>query len=419
MKLKKKIGIIGLGYVGLPLLLLVNKRYDVLGFDLSLDKVNSIKKNLSYISDIPNSELKKVNKKNIFSMKQIKNISKCDYIILCLPTPLKKNRPDMTYIISAFNKIFKFLKKNQTLILESSVFPGATKEIFEKKLIKKFNIGQNFFVGYSPERIDPGKDKYEQKLEYKKITKLVSGFTKRCNKKVSSLYQKIFEKIYVCKSVEVAETAKIFENIFRSVNIALVNEMKMVTHKLKLNIHDVVDAAASKPFGFRKFSPGPGVGGHCIPIDPIFMTWLAKKKGQKTKFINLSTIVNNNVTDWIIRNILRNLTFKKNTSCLIMGIAYKKNINDYRESPSLKIFEKLRNKKGFIVEACDPYIDKFIIKKRLFKTIKVKDYKKYDCVIILTDHTKFDYEKINRDAKLIFDTRGVYKDKKNKKIIHL
>ena len=139
----------------------------------------------------------------------------------------------------------------------------------------------------------------------------------------------------------------------------------------------------------------------------------------KTKFINLSTIVNNNVTDWIIRNILRNLTFKKNTSCLIMGIAYKKNINDYRESPSLKIFEKLRNKKGFIVEACDPYIDKFIIKKRLFKTIKVKDYKKYDCVIILTDHTKFDYEKINRDAKLIFDTRGVYKDKKNKKIIHL
>ncbi len=419
MKLKKKVAIIGLGYVGLPLFLLVNKKYDVLGFDLSLDKVNLIKKNLSYISDISNSELKKVNKKNIFSMSQISNITKCDYIILCLPTPLKKNYPDMTYINSAFIKIFKFLKKNQTLILESSVFPGATKEIFEKKLNKKFNIGKNFFVGYSPERIDPGKDKYSQKLEYKKITKLVSGFTKECNRKVSSLYKNIFEKIYVCKSIEIAETAKIFENVFRSVNIALVNEMKMITHKLKLNIHDVVDAAASKPFGFRKFVPGPGVGGHCIPVDPVFMTWLAKKKGQETKFINLSTIVNNNVTNWIIRNIMQNVPKNKNLKCLIMGIAYKKNINDYRESPSLKIFDKLRNKKRFIVDVCDPYIDEFTIKNQSFKTIKVKNYKKYDCVIILTDHTKFQYKKINKDAKLIFDTRGIYKNEKNKKIIHL
>jgi len=419
MRSKKKIAIVGLGYVGLPLFLLISKKYDTFGFDLSSEKINLLKKNSSYISDISINQLKTLKKNNIFTMDNIKYISKCNFIILCLPTPLKKNKPDMNFIISAFNQIFKYLKKNQTIILESSVFPGATNEIFVRRLKTKFSIGKNFYLGYSPERIDPGKDNKNKKLEYKKITKLVSGYSEACRKRVTNLYKSIFDSIYTCKSIEIAETAKIFENIFRSVNIAAVNEMKMITHKLKLNIHDVVEAAASKPFGFRKFVPGPGVGGHCIPVDPVFMSWLAKKKKQETKFINLSTVVNNNVTFWTLKKIKEKLPKKKSLKFLLLGIAYKKNINDHRESPSLKIFERLKSKKNFNLDVCDPYINSFRIKNKIYKTIKVKNFKNYDSVILLTDHSNFNYKKILKESKLIFDTRGIYKNETNKKIIHL
>ena len=419
MNSKKKIGIIGLGYVGLPLYLLISKKYETFGFDLNEEKIDLLKKNKSYISDISNNELKRLKKQNILSMDKIKSISKCDYIIFCLPTPLKNNAPDMTFIISAFNRMFKHLKKNQTIILESTVFTGATSEIFVKKLNKKFKIGRNFYLGYSPERIDPGKDVINQKLEYKNITKLVSGYSEKCKTKIIDLYKNIFSNIYSCKSIEVAETAKIFENIFRAVNIALVNEMKMITNKLKLNIHDVVDAAASKPFGFRRFIPGPGVGGHCIPVDPIFMSWLAKRKKQETKFINLSTVINHNVTSWTLKKINQTLPKKKKLKCLLLGIAYKKDINDYRESPSLKIFEKLKLKKNFSIEVCDTYIKSFKIKNKIYATRKINNFKKYDCVILLTDHSNFNYKKILNQSKLIFDTRGVFKNEKKNKIIHL
>ena len=419
MNSKKKIGIIGLGYVGLPLYLLISKKYETFGFDLNEEKIDLLKKNKSYISDISNNELKRLKKQNILSMDKIKNISKCDYIIFCLPTPLKNNAPDLTFIISAFNRMFKHLKKNQTIILESTVFTGATSEIFVKKLNKKFKIGRNFYLGYSPERIDPGKDAINQKLEYKNITKLVSGYSEKCKTKIIDLYKNIFRNIYSCKSIEIAETAKIFENIFRAVNIAVVNEMKMITHKLKLNIHDVVDAAASKPFGFRKFVPGPGVGGHCIPVDPIFMSWLAKRKKQETKFINLSTVINHNVTSWTLKKINQTLPKKKKLKCLLLGIAYKKDINDYRESPSLKIFEKLKLKKNFSIEVYDTYIKSFKIKNKIYATRKVNNFKKYDCVILLTDHSNFNYKKILNQSKLIFDTRGVFKNEKKNKIIHL
>ena len=419
MNSKKKIGIIGLGYVGLPLYLLISKKYETFGFDLNEEKIDLLKKNKSYISDISNNELKRLKKQNILSMDKIKNISKCDYIIFCLPTPLKNNAPDLTFIISAFNRMFKHLKKNQTIILESTVFTGATSEIFVKKLNKKFKIGRNYYLGYSPERIDPGKDAINQKLEYKNITKLVSGYSEKCKTKIIDLYKNIFRNIYSCKSIEIAETAKIFENIFRAVNIAVVNEMKMITHKLKLNIHDVVDAAASKPFGFRKFLPGPGVGGHCIPVDPIFMSWLAKRKKQETKFINLSTVINHNVTSWTLKKINQTLPKKKKLKCLLLGIAYKKDINDYRESPSLKIFEKLKLKKNFSIEVCDTYIKSFKIKNKIYATQKINNFKKYDCVILLTDHSNFNYKKILNQSKLIFDTRGVFKNERKNKIIHL
>ena len=414
------IGVIGLGYVGLPLLLLINKKYKVLGFDIDKQKIEMIKNNKSYISDISNNNIKLISKKNIFLFnKNLKEISKCKFIILCLPTPLKGNYPDMSYIKKVLIKIFPYLKKNQTIILESSVYPGATEDIFVKKLNQRFILGKNFFLAYSPERIDPGKPLYAKKLEYSNITKLVAGYTKKCETKVLNFYSSLFKRIFLCKSIIVAETSKIFENIFRAVNIGLVNEMKILTDKMKINIHDVVEAAGSKPFGFKKFSPGPGVGGHCIPIDPIFMKWIANKYKHKTKFIDLGAKMNVQVTNWTIQKIIKIINKKKKKKCLLLGMAYKADINDIRESPSIKIFRKLLKVKNIHLDYFDPYVKNFTYSRRIFKSIKVKNYGTYDYLIICTDHSKFNYKKIMKESKSIIDTRGVFKDSKNSKVIHL
>ena len=321
---KKIIGIIGLGYVGLPLLILINKKFKVFGFDNDKTKIKMIKENKSYNSDIRNKEFKSIKKDNIYLMeKSLEKISKCNYLILCLPTPLKNDRPDMSYLKKVFKKIYPFLVKNQTIILESSVYPGATEEIFLKKLQQKFKIGKNFFLAYSPERIDPGSSAHTNKMRYQDITKLVSGYSKNCEKKILHLYNFIFKKIYLCKSIMVAETSKVFENIFRVVNIGLVNEMKILTNKLNINIHDVVDAAGTKPFGFKKFSPGPGIGGHCIPIDPVFMQWVAKKNKQKARFIDLGTKMNIEVNNWIVQKIIDLIDKKKVNKLLIVGLRIK------------------------------------------------------------------------------------------------
>ena len=269
---------------------------------------------------------------------------------------------------------------------------------------------------YSPERIDPGKEKNDKKTAYKNITKLISGHSNKCLEKIRFLYSKVFKSIYACDSIEIAETAKLLENIYRSVNIGLVNEMKILAHKLNLNIHKVIDAAASKPFGFRKFLPGPGVGGHCIPIDPIFMSWLAKKNKSETKFINLSVWANKKVTYWIVKNILQRL--KKTDKILVLGLTYKKDINDLRESPSLKIFKTLISKK-YNVNYKDPYINNVNINGKNYYSISTNNYKKFDAILLLTDHSGFKYKKILKEGKLIFDTRGKYKKLNFSKIIHL
>lgn len=415
---KKIIGIVGLGYVGLPLLLLINKKFKVFGFDNNKDKIEMIKKNKSYNSDISNKELWPIKKENIYYMeKNLEKISKCHYLILCLPTPLKNNRPDMSCIQKVFKKIYPFLKKKQTIVLESSVYPGATEEIFLNKLKKKFKVGKNFFLAYSPERIDPGTSKYLNKMAYEKITKLVSGYSKNCEKKILYLYKLVFKKIYLCKSIIVAETSKVFENIFRLVNIGLVNEMKILTNKMNINIHDVIDAAGTKPFGFKKFSPGPGVGGHCIPIDPVFMQWVLKK--QNARFISLGIKMNTEVNNWIVKKIIDLTNKKKVNHCLIVGVAYKADINDCRESPSVKIFEKLSKIKMLDIEYTDPYIRNLKINEKVYHSVNLNNYKKYDFAIICTDHTNLDYKKIQKKSKIIIDTRGVYKNSKYSNIVHL
>ena len=403
---KISVGVIGLGYVGLPMLhLLSQKKINCYGFDIDEHKIRNIKKNISYISDLTNTNLKIINKNKIFSMREIENINKVDYIIFCLPTPLNKQKaPDMSIIKNAFNSVKKHLRKNQTIILESTVYPGATKDIFYNHLSKKFSVGKNFYLCYSSERISPGQiNKKEYKFFLHNTTKVVSGFNRQSEKNINYLYKKIFKKLYLAKSLEIAEMSKLLENSYRSVNIGLVNELKIICNKLNLNIHEVLETSKTKPFGFSAFYPGPGVGGHCIPIDPVFINWIAKKNGTKANFIDLARKTNIGISDWVINEIIKRekkIKDKKTVKrILIIGMAYKKDVNDIRESPSIKIYKK------FLVTTYHPDL--------------LNHCSKYDYVILCTAHSNLNKKKLLKFSKKIFDTRGAFAEKNYKKVIQL
>lgn len=425
IKNKFKVGIVGLGYVGLPFLhLLTKKKINVYGFDIDKEKISNIKKNKSYISDLKDSEIKIINKNKIFSMSEIHNIKKMDYIIFCLPTPLNtKLAPDITIIKKAFKKIKKFLKKNQTLILESTVYPGATKHIFHNFLSKNFDLEKNFFYGYSSERISPGQiNKKEYKFFLHNTTKVISGYNKKSLYKIHQLYKKVFQKTYKAQTIEIAEMSKLVENSYRSVNIGLVNEIKRICYKLKINFNQVLDASATKPFGFNLFRPGPGVGGHCIPIDPIFITWIAKKYNEKANFIELARNVNLNITNWILNKICtinKNIKHKKTVlNILIVGLAYKADVNDLRESPAIKIFKYLSKFNNNIFYH-DPFVKDINVNNSYFKSCNLNLNKKYDLTVICTDHSNLPKSRILKISKQIFDTRGLYKNNISNKIIQL
>ena len=422
MKLKEKIeknnfttGVVGLGYVGLELMTLISKKkLNLYGFENNIHKINKLKKGISPINTIDNKELKKLKKDQIFNLENISKIKDCDVIIICLPTPLKKNlNPENSYLEKIIKLITKFLRKEQMIIIESTVYPYATKEIFENKLSKEFNIGKNFYIGFSPERISPGQ---HELTKYSDIVKLVSGRTKKCIKNVELFYKKIFKYVYKCQSIEIAEFTKLYENSYRAVNIGLANQMKRLCDKMNINIFDVIKAAETKPFGFKPFYPGPGVGGHCIPVDPLFLSYTAKKLNINLDFILLARKVNLDITNWVIDKVKKSL--KTKDRILLMGIAYKKNVDDTRESPVVSILDKLS--KLYNVKYFDPFVENVKIKNKLFRSIKKLNYQelgKYSAVLITTNHDKFDYKKILKYSKKIFDTRGVYQGQKNKKII--
>ena len=425
MQKKKSVAVIGLGYVGLPLLrLLSSKKFRAFGFDIDKKKIDLIKKNKSYISDIKNNQLNIIDKKNLFSMDEIEKIKSANYIILCLPTPLdSKKRPDMSKIISAFNKMKSFIREEQTIILESTVYPGATRDIFASFINKKFKIGKNFYLGYSSERISPGQtDNKLYKYSFENTTKVISGYDLDSLKKIKALYGKIFKSVFFAETLEIAEMSKLVENSYRSVNIGLVNELKTICKKMNINIHKVLDTAGTKPFGFNRFYPGPGVGGHCIPIDPIFIRWSAKKIGVDAKFISLARTTNIKITDWALKQIYsnepktKNLNFKK--KILLIGVAYKPDVNDLRESPLIKIFKKLL-KFNNIVDYHDTKISNFKIGKKIFKSVNLKKLRNYDYVIIGTNHSGLNKNHILKNAKKIFDTRGVYSNINSKKVISI
>lgn len=412
-KLNATVGVIGLGYVGLPLSILFSKKkFKVIGFDTDKGKVNKLNKRKSYIQRISIKDIDKIYKKG-FCTNDFSLIKDCDFILICVPTPLKNNKPNLEYIISTYSNIKNYLREKQVLILESTSYPGTTREILSRELSKKFILGKNFFLGFSSERINPGlNENYIQK-----IPKVVSGYSKNCLKIITSFYKKFFHQVVEAKSLEIAEFSKLVENIYRAINIGFINEMKIVADKMNLDIYEILKVAKTKPFGFNVFEPGPGVGGHCIPIDPNYLHWKAKKFGVEPKFIKLSEKINTDVLKFIfskIKSIIKIKKSKKNKKkILILGLAYKKNVDDLRESASLRLIEYL-NKSKIKYEFSDPYIKRSVVTRNLVlkkKSIKINpnNLKKFDLVVLMTDHDLFNYNMIYKYSNKIIDCRGRYK----------
>tara|TARA_Y100001980_G_C14554102_1_gene340234 strand:- start:1244 stop:2554 length:1311 start_codon:yes stop_codon:yes gene_type:complete len=415
------VGVIGLGYVGLPLAIrFVQEGFGVIGFDIDKDKVESLNNDISYIKHISDDILSQINKNGFKSTTDFEIIKNIDVIVICVPTPLGvHNEPDLSYIHNTLDLISPNLKNEQILVLESTTYPGTTEDEIVPRLEKiGFKIGDNFFVGYSPEREDPGNKEFTTK----NIPKVVSGHTPICLDLTNKVYEQIVDKTVPVSSPKVAEMTKILENIHRAVNIGLVNELKMVADKMNIDIYEVISAASSKPFGFTPYYPGPGLGGHCIPIDPFYLTWKAKEIGMNTRFIELAGEINTSMPAYVVDKTAEALNSLgqsiKNSKILVLGLSYKKNIDDLRESPSLEIMHSLTNK-GAIVNYSDPFFKKIpLTRKYQFDMSSIditsSNIKNYDIVILTTDHDSFDYNLIKSSSKLIIDTRGKFAGKNDK-----
>ena len=417
------VGIIGLGYVGMPLTLsFINSGFKkVVGFDIDKNKIKNINNCKSFIWSISSKDIKQALSKGFVATNDFRKISELDAIIICVPTPLNKyGQPELKFLINSINTIIPYTKKGQLISIESTTYPGTTEEELIPKLKSKFNLGKNFFVCYSPEREDPGNESYSTRT----IPKVIGGYTKNCLQVGIDLYSQAIKKVVSVSSIKVAEMTKLHENIYRLINIGLVNEMKMICDKMNIDIHEVVIAAKTKPFGFTPFYPGPGVGGHCIPIDPNYLTWKAKQFSIETRFITLSQRINEEMPSWILDKLLEELNLKgkilNNLRVLFLGISYKKNVDDTRESPSIKLINLFHKHKA-IISYHDPFVSSYkfnFSKKKIHNSIKLnsKNISKYDLVVISTDHDNINYDKVLKNSKLILDVRGKYLTK-NKKII--
>ena len=419
-----RVGIIGLGYVGLPLAIRFSEEgFKTIGLDIDTEKIDKLNRGESYIRHIDLEKIINTVKNGFTATNKFNEIANIDVILICVPTPLgPHNEPDLSFIHDTLDTIRPYLRENQLLILESTTYPGTTAEeivpfvesITTESQIpnsdSRFIIGENFFIGYSPEREDPGNKHYSTRT----IPKVVSGFTPKCLEITQTLYDQVVDITVPVSSPRVAEMTKILENIHRAVNIGLVNELKMVSDKMDIDIYEVINAAATKPFGFTPYYPGPGLGGHCIPIDPFYLAWKAKELGMETRFIELAGEINTSMPNYVIQKVneaLNNSGKSVNGSrILILGLAYKKNVDDLRESPSLELMESLMDM-GADIQYCDPYFDKVpSTRKHQFELsampMNEKTLKSADLVLLATDHDDFDYSLILAKAKLIVDTRG-------------
>jgi len=425
-----RVGIIGLGYVGLPLaLLFTDEKFPVTGFDIDATKVATLNAGGSYLYRIPPTEVQMARQRHFSATTDFAQLRDMDAIIICVPTPLDEyHQPDLTYITSTAESIAPYLRPEQLIVLESTTYPGTTEEVLLPILengnragLKAVRQGQSgdFYLAFSPEREDPG----NQTVARRDIPKVVGGLDPGASELAARLYGSIFNRVVPVSNPAAAEMAKLLENIYRCVNIALVNELKLLCLRMGINIWEVIEAASTKPFGFQAFYPGPGLGGHCIPIDPYYLSWKAKEFDFHTRFIELAGEVNLHMPYHVVDSVGRALNERqkavKGSKVLVLGLAYKKDIDDLRESPSLTIIELLQ-KQGAHVSYNDPYFP-FVARGRKYnlqmKCSKLDDLGQYDCVLIVTDHSDYDYRRIVGEAQLIVDTRNATKGIESPKIV--
>src|ERR1700686_3742121 len=414
-------GVVGLGYVGLPLAVeLAHAGFSVTGIDIDQSKVDSLNRGESYIQDVPTSVLKPlVDKGLIKATTDFAAVTSLDTINICVPTPLRKTKdPDMSYIVNACQEIAKHFHPGMLVILESTTYPGTTNELmlpmFERADLK---VGEQFFMCFSPERVDPGNANFQTR----NIPKVVGGITPACTQIGAAFYRQALETVVPVSSTRVAEMVKLLENTFRMINIGLVNEMAMLCDRMGINVWEVIDAAATKPFGFMPFYPGPGLGGHCIPIDPFYLSWKTKQAGIEARFIELAGYINGQMPHFVvdkIQNALNQHTKPlKGSRVHVMGVAYKRDIDDVRESPALDIIHLLA-KRGAKISYSDPHVPTLRadgVVPEMASIDPEKGAAEADCVVIVTDHTKFDYPRMIECARLIVDTRNALKGHESKK----
>ena len=410
-KFKYNLAVIGLGYVGLPLAIeAVNNKLKVAGYDINESVVDSLNKSISHVEDISNKVLKDALSKNLLITSDSNILGDSEYIVISVPTPLTDYQPDLSYVEAATKSIAENLTKGQIIILESTTYPGTTLEIVKPILEKNSSLlaGEDFLLGYSPERIDPGNKEWT----FKNTPKIVSGINEKSLKKISEFYNSIIDEVVEVSGTREAEMVKLIENTYRQVNIAMVNELAILSNMLDIDIWEVIDAAKTKPFGFQSFRPGPGVGGHCIPIDPKYLSFKTRQIGQPVRFVELAQEINNSMPNYVITRVSELMNKKeilmKNSRILILGVAYKKDIGDTRESPAIDIIESLLDKSAE-VSFYDPYVDELIVNKEsVLKEQDLDSISNYDMVIIHTPHTSFSKIDFENIKSLIFDTTGSF-----------
>jgi len=409
------IGVIGLGYVGLPLVLrFIEEGFRVIGFDVDTKKVNQLRAGRSYIKHIDAARIRQARRKGFEATTDFALCRRADALIICVPTPLDAHRePDMSFVIGTIESLAPHLRRGQLVSLESTTYPGTTDEELAPRIAARgLTVGRDVFLVFSPEREDPGNENFCTRT----IPKVCGGFTPDCLDVGVALYSQVIDRVVPVSSTRAAEMTKLLENIHRAVNIGLVNEMKIVSDRMGIDIHEVIRAAATKPFGFVPYKPGPGLGGHCIPIDPFYLTWKAREYGVHTRFIELAGEVNSSMPEWVVDKLAEALNTRGHavhgSRVLVLGIAYKKDVDDPRESPSIKLMELLE-KRGARIAYSDPFFPTFpAMREHHFKLRSVPvtpaSVARYDAVLIATNHSAFDYKMLRRHARLIVDTRGVY-----------
>ncbi len=429
-KIHKKeliVGVVGLGYVGLPLAVEKAKAgFKTIGFDIQPEKVDMVNKGQNYIGDVVGSDLKKLVENGMFrATNNFDFIKEADFVAICVPTPLDKHQqPDISYIKSSAQAIARHFKRNTIIVLESTTYPGTTTELIMPILENGSGLkcGEDFYLAFSPERVDPGNLIYKTK----NTPKVVGGVGKDATEIAAAMYRAVLDSdIREVSSPEVAEMEKILENTYRNVNIALVNELAMLCEKMDIDVWEVIDAAKTKPYGFQAFYPGPGLGGHCIPLDPYYLSWKAREFGFHTSMIENSMMINDKMPEYCVERaskILNNFKKPLNGSCiLVLGVAYKADIDDYRESPAISVIKELKKHKAY-VEYYDPWVKSYRDEGTMYYSLDKIDgwiVSKYDLIIITTAHSNVDYEMVQKNAKIIFDTKNVMKDIINRENIEV